>query len=343
MKKNTLLLLIITLKLSFLNAQNKIVLIEQFTNSSCPPCAQHSPVVYDFANNHDSNTTVIAYHTSFPYNNDSMNLENPVDVSQRVSYYGIPSVPYSIVDGNVYSDASASFTPNMSTIISNRSSNIPKYSIENIWLNLNENELSGSFKFISQDTNNANENLTAHIVVIEKDVLKSAYAASPGNNAETHYEYVMRKMFPNANGTLLINKNLNNIDTLSLQWNLNHIKDIQELRVIAFVQNNSDKEIYQTQVFTPQIFPLNISEKNAPFKINIFPNPAQNKLFITLPDKKFIHSFEIINQLGELVFSKNIHSEIQSVSIPLNLNNGIYFIKMNSIETSLTEKIIVKN
>jgi len=209
-----------------------------------------------------------------------MYWDNTAESDQRVGYYAVSGVPYSIMDGNVYDGPSTVFTSGISSIVGNRAAVAPKYSIQSTNFTLNGNLLSGSFKFTSADASNSGENLVAHIVVIEKNVLKSAYAASPGSNNETSYEYVMRKMLPDADGMVLVNTAINGSDSTLINWTLHKIKNIDELRVVVFVQNNTTKEVYQAQLFNPDKI-ATIKEVSFANSISIYPNPAKDEISIS--------------------------------------------------------------
>lgn len=322
-------------------AQQRVVLIEQFTNSSCPPCASYSPLVYDHVNNNPTICCAVAYHTSFPYSNDSMYWDNTAESDQRVGYYAVSGVPYSIMDGNVYDGPSTVFTSGISSIVGNRAAVAPKYIIQATNFILNGNQLSGSFKFTSADASNSGENLVAHTVVIEKNVLKSSYSASPGSNSETSYEYVMRKMLPDADGMVLVNTTINGSDSTLINWTLNKIKDIDELRVVAFVQNNATKEVYQAQLFNPDKI-ASIKEVSFANSFTVFPNPAKEEITISLGTNTSIRIIRLYNSLGQVV-----HSEILNARTPdmlvTELPAGVYFIELegNDFRFKAHEKIII--
>lgn len=108
---------LMTSSLSF--AQQRIVLLEQFTNSGCPPCASSTPTVLNYVDTSPNDVVAIAYHTSFPYN-DSMYFENPVQSNTRTSLYGVSGVPHTVIDGNYYSNGSPAFISVMSSTINAR-------------------------------------------------------------------------------------------------------------------------------------------------------------------------------------------------------------------------------
>lgn len=340
--KNIHLLLALLLLQMVVDAQERVVLLEQFSNSSCPPCAQSSPPVYSYADNNPENAIVISYHTGFPYTNDSMHLENPADANQRVSFYSIVGVPYTIMDGNVFRGSSSSFVSNISSNVNNRKAVNPQYDINSTGILLSNNTLTGTFQFSSLLAENANENLIAHIVVIEKNVLKSSYLSSPGNNSETEYGYVMRKMLPNAAGTVLINKDLNGTDVVNFSWALENIKDESEIRIVAFVQNLDTKEVFQSQLFEigngTVGLEKSITNQN---EMQIFPNPNNGAFTLLLNNSQFIESITIINQLGQVINRQTINSTAVNIPNSFQLEKGIYFVKLKTQGKELVKKITV--
>ncbi|MES2590978.1 MAG: T9SS type A sorting domain-containing protein [Bacteroidota bacterium] len=342
MKKKYLVSIVGILLSALCVAQTRVVLIEQFTNAGCPPCAASSPGVFNYANTHPDDAVVIAYHTSFPYN-DSMYFENPTDSDSRVAYYGVPGVPYSIVDGNYYENSSNAFLPVIASTVNTRKSAAPRYAMEALSLNLTGNQLTGSFQYTSLNASNTTDSLVTHIVAIEKNVLKSSYSASPGANTENQYGYVMRKMIPDADGTALMNKALNSKGTVSFNIMLSNVKNNNELRLVAFVQNKVTKEVYQSQLYTPQITPLSVHEQTLPLAGNlvIYPNPAVNNISVSFHEKQFIKSIRFFNQLGELLQYDMLNTNTDLIALELSLQPGIYFVKISNTDNDFFQKIII--
>jgi hypothetical protein len=173
---------------------------------------------------------------------------------------------------------------------------------------------------------NATDSLVAHIVVVEKNVLKNSYATSPGNNAETSYGYVMRKMMPSTNGTVLLSKSMNATDTISINWNLLHIKDTAQLRVVAFVQNVTTKEVYQAQIFD-----------NLDNNFQVYPNPSNGNFQISNAEN--ILNIALVNQMGAIVHTQNANSK--NVSINKQLPNGIYNLLITTAKGIQEQKLTI--
>jgi hypothetical protein len=86
-------------------------------------------------------------------------------------------------------------------------------------------------------------------------------------------------------------------------------------------------------------------EKQALYEtIHVYPNPAQNQLFINLNmDIKNSASISILNAQGLIVYEKNVSPEESDGLITLNIHelaNGFYFLKLHSTEFSHTIKFV---
>ncbi len=324
-----------------LSFAQRVVLIEQFTNSGCPPCAASTPPVFNYVNNNPTDVVAIGYHTSFPYS-DSMYFENPVESNARVSYYTVQTVPYSIVDGNYYSNFSSSFNSVIANTINTRKGIANKYNITNLNTNISSNTLNTKLVFESLAASNTNDTLRAHIVVIEKNVLKSAYAASPGANTETNYEYVMRKMLPNQNGSYLVNRNLNGKDTITFNWPMQKIKSNAEVRVVAFVQNKTTKEVYMANLFTTnsstglnEMMPDGLSFK-------AFPNPANDFLYISASGLMNDATLTVIDLLGRPLLSQTVTPNKTLLLNTSDFKKGVYFLLLNDGMNTVSKKVVIE-
>lgn len=80
----------------------RLVLLEEFTQASCGPCASQNPWIHNLLTSNPEKVTSINYHVSWP-GYDPMYLHNTEDPSARVSYYGVTGVPHSVLDGNYFS------------------------------------------------------------------------------------------------------------------------------------------------------------------------------------------------------------------------------------------------
>lgn len=88
----------------------------------------------------------------------------------------------------------------------------------------------------------------------------------------------------------------------------------------------------QFAAYTQDCGHVGISENEAAHNVNIFPNPVSDVLNVSAPGFK---EFDVINFLGQVVYSNTITSEQTTINVS-NLTNGIYFIRLkadNKVET----------
>ena len=83
------------------------------------------------------------------------------------------------------------------------------------------------------------------------------------------------------------------------------------------------------------IISSNLNELNE--KISIYPNPSNGKLFISTSE--LIKSIKVTNIIGKEIYSNNNFNN-NSIDL-INLNNGVYFIKLSTEKGTITKKIIL--
>lgn len=339
MKRLFLALLLFTIALQFPVLAQRKVLVEQFTNSGCPNCAGNTPVVADYVNDNPDEVLMISYHVPFPYN-DSMYHENSYQSDQRVDYYNVFSVPASRVDGNYFS---GNLVPVMAATITARAAIAPRYNISFNSSQLSANTVSVNISFTSIDAGNTGQPLNAMVVVTEKNVLKSSYAASPGNNSETAYPWVVRRMLPDENGTVLLNTGLNETNEVFLTWTADNFKDLSQLRVVAFVQNTATKEIYQAEISTPEISTgLTGTTKESDALFDLIPNITTDNFTIRMYNSNDFSRVSIFDVNGRIRFEANIESTsltIDAGSMPA----GIYIVQVSNSIATASKRLIVSN
>lgn len=321
----------------YTQAQTRVVLLEQFSNSGCPPCAVSTPPILDYVDKNPSKIAAIAYHTAYPYL-DSMYYENPVESDARVDFYGSFGVPYSILDGNYYRNNSANLLNVLSNTINTRLQKAAKYTIISNNLNVQNNTLTGSLDFQSLSDENSSEPLRAFVVVVEKKVEKSAYKASPGKNSESFYSYVMRKFMTDVNGYELEIKSTEAKENISFSWNILNFKDLLELRVIAFVQNIDTKEIYQSIQFNPYESSTGMEVKNNEPTFSIYPNPSAGEVFVEHYTEEAFE-LSIYNALGSFIRTEKSTEALHKID---GLEKGMYFLHLNVEGNIQTQKLLVR-
>lgn len=239
------------------NAQSqRLCLLEEFTQASCPPCASLNPALNALLDQNNVKVVSIKYQTNWP-GTDPMNTQTQTWVGPRVSYYGVSGVPNICFDGNVITAAS----PTQLTQAGINS----RYAVPSPFdltvthaYNATFDSISISVEAVASQA--VSGSLVLHTVLVEKEV---AFCTPPGSNGETEFYGVMRQMLPNASGSVLP-ASWTAGQSENFQFNIpvpSYIYDKKEMAVIVFIQNNTTKEVNQSAISNPLTLPLDASIK----------------------------------------------------------------------------------
>ena len=255
MKKTILiiasLLMLFSLKVS---AQNeRILLFECFTNTSCGPCASQNPALDALINANADRVAAIKYHMNWPGANDPMYLHNTVDNNARKGVYNVNSVPHTVVDGIRYANVPSGLTQNA----------------VNNWLNI-----ESPFEMrLSYEVDEAANTITVHVMgrasqavpgtvklyigVIEREI---HYTSAPGSNGERDFYSVMKKLLPSSSGISIGNVEAGSYFAYTFSWELANVYNNDQLDAIAWLQNINTKEVYQACKSSENIMPFYANE-----------------------------------------------------------------------------------
>lgn len=250
MKKTTLflasLMMLFALKT---NAQNeRILLLESFTNTSCGYCGMYNPAMDALITANSDKIAAIKYHVNWPSSQDPMYLHNTSENNSRTSYYGVEGVPFVVIDGTHFSGG-----PNQVTqSVINQLSALESPMELRLAYDVDELKNTITVNVMGHASTDIIGNLKLYVGVIEKEI---HFTSPPGNNGERDFYSVMKKMLPNANGTVLGELEEGNYFTYTFTWELANIYNMDQLDAIAWVQNSNTQEVYQacksSQEFVP--------------------------------------------------------------------------------------------
>lgn len=324
------------------------VLIEEFTQASCGPCAAANPSFNALLNNNAGKCISIKYQTSWP-GVDPMNAQYPTGVAARVGYYSCSSVPFAVMDGAAVTGSSYSGAPgNLTTAKINAEYAIPAQF--DMWVShYLTNDLDSMY--ITADITCTQaftgtpfvSNVRMHLVLVEKHI---DFASAPGSNGETDFYMVCRRMFPSQVGTALpITWNVGDDTTITLKVAIpTYIYDIDQLAVVGFLQDNGTKDVLQAAY---SISPVGVNDYSVdPANIQLFPNPANSvvKINFNLEQANEV-SINIYSITGELVLTQKrglFGIGLQQMEINTEmLANGLYSLEMIAGEQRSSAKLSV--
>ncbi len=311
--------------------RNRFTLVENFTNTA--PSIASIVALNNTAYNAVpiSESVKIQYHTSFP-GDDDINKANPGDHDARSAYYGLTKtqnlIPRGYIDGanqpalNNQADFTMPWASNYLPLRSLVSSPIT-ITISNPAAANNELAVTVSIKAL-QDITSGKPKL--YVGIVEKQL--------------GSLEYVMRKMLPSASGTPLtlpIAKDAIIPFTLD-PWEVKNVTSVQELAIIAFVQDEETKDVLQSSIFDknnplPNL-PTTITgvELSQQESISIFPNPANNEFRIQLPlEAPHQIILKLVDQVGRVVHESSIAQGASSKTVGTHeLAGGVYILQVDS-------------
>jgi thiol-disulfide isomerase/thioredoxin len=319
-------------------AQQRVVLIEQFSNASCPTCATYSPQVYNFANQNPEKVVVVTYHAPFPYQHDSFHFANPDDANARINYYNIHGTPSTVIDGNFKQGTTASLLNTFAADVNQRTQVAAKYNITIKNLRIDNGKVAGTAVYTSIGDNSA-ANLRAFVVLVEKSIPKSAYKVSPGSNAETEYKNVMRYLFPATDGKTIFNRADGDKDSIEFSLITPNVKSIEQVRIVAFVQESTTKEIYQAAYQDLQSTPTNTTQAEKPTATWGY-NPSEKNYRVSF-STTIQGTITLTDITGRQVLQQTANGADALVDVS-GLQSGLYIATVANGQTQTTTKIWVQ-
>lgn len=314
--------------LTFAQAQStRMVLIEEATNASCGPCASQNPAFHTLLNANTSNVTSIKYQVWWP-GYDPMYEHNEADVDIRVPYYNVTGAPTAIIDGVTPGAGYTGFNtqwyngaPGGVTQSSlNYATGIPaSFDIE---ISYDITPVGISINAIATCTQDVSGDLRLHIVVIEEEI---NFDVAPGSNGETEFYNVMKKMLPSAQGSSMESSyEVGDSFAASETWTFANVYDVEEIAVVAFVQNASTKAIHQAA------FANNVSLEPA-FTIDAGPISISG-IDDYICENTVSPSVEIRNFGGDDLTSATITYELNDVTESIEWTGSLGFYETETVE-----------
>ncbi|MBS1589970.1 MAG: choice-of-anchor J domain-containing protein [Bacteroidetes bacterium] len=326
-------------------------LLEEFTSSTCAPCASMNAwfdplLLTNNANKASSNFVVVKYQMNWPSpgNDQSYNPDGAI----RRGVYGVSGIPDHYVNGNP-GIALGSPQANYQTEIDN-AKNVPAYV-----------SLSGSYivkkdTLVATVTVNPNFTMTGANYKLHMAAVESYYQNPNNTTGQLNYYNVMRKMLPDANGTTLTSLTAGQAQTFTqkfkytignpAQTNYNFWTSPYGGYLVAFIQDPNSLEILQA-VSIPAQWPTAINNISSGINsTKVYPNPAKDQatLSIMLAEQSKVTVY-VYDAIGRMVFEKpavSLPSGENNINLATgNLATGMYTIKILTEKGSATETLSV--
>ncbi|NOQ23572.1 MAG: T9SS type A sorting domain-containing protein [Candidatus Aegiribacteria sp.] len=317
-------------------AADRVVLLEDFTNSGCGPCASFEPTLNAFISAHSSDLAVVRPHVSWPSSSDPIYQANIAEQNYRRSIYGVNSVPWIQFDGAIKATSSASgLTSAFNTRIAVpchldiQVENYVTYESGTIQITLiAENDLG--------DTD-----LKVHAIIVESGIPGvGAFAGSTFEEAfrdelfsSTGQDVSFGPSYPD---TVVINVNY---DTGSWVF--------ANLHLAVFVQNHASSGTEVHNAWYNSLGAVTSIEGDEPEELNtdelviqVSPNPSSGSISVTTAElDEGTGVLTIYDTSGRCIANMTVHEN--AVSYFEIDETGVYFARVTSGEQMTTSRIVV--
>lgn len=244
--KKSLLLLGTFLTLAGVSNAQKLALYEEFSGENCAPCAALNPALMTLINANPTKVLLLKYQSPIP-SAGSIYLTNTVFTDNRMDYYSVPFAPYGRINGKVVGTGSNAGNISMTTqaIIDGAAAEASNFtvSVSNPTYNADGQTFTATVTVTATAANTTN-NLKLRFALAEE----LQYTTAPGSNGETHFQNVVRQMYPNADGQAVDAAwTLNQSRTYTVTGSIpSYVSATAPTRMfVAFLQNETTKEILQ--------------------------------------------------------------------------------------------------
>jgi hypothetical protein len=343
--------------------RTRTVLVENFKNLGNTANAGTELSESNFLRNSfkTNGTTLVKinYDVGFP-GLDPFNQDNPADPGARALYYNITNTPVARLDGNKNDGTAEALLSTWGQAY---------YDLRSLQLaqaDISINAISGntsitdkgviSFNVVLNAKQSLNANSTLHIAVLEQSIgisfLKPAQQSMVVTN-ETTFDYVLKKMIPSAAGirlgTTIAAGSSQTFGPFTWTPDLSTFygPPQQDIAIVAFLQDDDTREVYQTEVITnldkPADNVVTGIETLSAEQIKIYPNPSDKEFLIELPGiTEREVTIQIIDEVGRITPAGHISEGQQQKTVSTeSLANGVYIVQLGSGSSAVRRKIVV--
>ena len=176
-----------------------------------------------------------------------------------------------------------------------------------------------------------NHQVTLHIAVVERKIL-----GVTGANGDTLFESVLKIILSSNSFTNNWDPSVD-LERITENWNLKNTYNTDEIRVIAFIQDEVTHEIYQAMIDKFDVRTAlenehDIHRSTGNNSFIAFPNPAYNEIFIRF-DEVLIKNTraDLFDINGKLIMTKELFPGFRVHAITMeDFPEGFYFMRITS-------------
>ncbi|HLO58357.1 MAG TPA: T9SS type A sorting domain-containing protein [Bacteroidales bacterium] len=300
--------------------RNRTVLLEHFTNTQDEKSVLADSLVNRIVDDAGSNIIDIRYHTDNPAG-DPFNADNPALPGTRSFYYSVSRIPYTVINGGTQSRQRIDYI--------NDKPDDNQLSVESLYDSDFDMDVTS---MLLDDTLYTEAAITAITDVPAKElsvrlaIIESSVEDDQGRVSRN----VVKAMIPDAAGTVLFKSWLKD-ETIYVRqkWGLENVYDSSDLRVVAFIQDETTHEVYQSALDTKGTVTGNENVTDETGSWLVFPNPARDIIYVNFNARlNGPVDMQVINNIGQVVYAETVASGTSMISIPAGgLPTGLYLIR----------------
>lgn len=320
----------------------QLPLIEEFTSSTCSPCASFNSTFDPFlasinANENGGQVAAVKYQMNWPSPGNDPSYNS--DGNGRKTSYLVSGIPKSFLNGV----ATSTFDQSVIDAASGQSAfEIVPYFY-----------LSGDSVIATCDATSYTSmsgTLRLHLALTE-----DFYSYTGGSTTQNTFHYVQRKMLPNYVGTVLNNIHADTTYTTNRAYKVTYGNVTQNsyniwgtsagFTLVSWIQNTSTKEIYQA-AFANTPSALNINKNIHQNAFEIYPNPANESFTVKLElSEKAEVAYSISDITGKIIQQAIVQQLPKGKHIiqtsTQDMLPGIYFCNIKANDASFVQRIVI--
>jgi len=318
----------------YIGQRARYSVLEHFTNSASEAAAAADKVVADYVQGHSDIVIDLQYHMDYP-GEDPMNQNNPEVPSARAFSFGVPDIPYAVLNGQSgpeyrYNFSDVSEEPDEEVLLE-ASLEIPPFDL-NLEIDFRSSSLSGVATATCAQSEYAS-NIQLYIAVIEEEL--TSYT---GAGSTSLYRNVVLDMLPNAAGKLLGNDwSSGESASQDFSWTYaDYVEDKDELAVVAFLFDRDEKKVLQVAIVRAGPGTGIFNNRSSLKSLQLYPNPARDRVFLNFGEAVSENGqIHILDLSGKVVLATDMSAGYTLMELDLSpLSEGIYLI--NWVESGVT-------
>jgi Secretion system C-terminal sorting domain len=330
-------------------------LIETFTSSTCGPCnpgnAQLQSLLADSQN--DDKAVSLKYQMSWPSPGDPYFTD---EGNARKQFYSIGGIPATRLDGLVEYNPASMTQANLNTqyAIPATMDIVAHYQVDEVTKTVD-------VQVVVEALEETTTSVRLYIAIFEYGT-----NGNVGNNGETSFHHVMKKMLPSSVGTSIMPMSVGEIENNQLSHTFvgnyrlpqdagdqivhsteHSVEEFSDLGVVVWVQKPSGvKQVHQA-VYA-DMTSAGIDENNGSIETaKVYPNPVTDNAAIafhsTITQNVTINVFDVFGQLVHTKEMQNVEAgrSVYELSTE-NFATGLYSVSIGSESGSITKRFVVQ-